>query len=266
MRTTSILSSSCCRRWTRPERTAPSSTSCRGSIRRAARSSASRNPRTRSSTTTFYGGTCGRCRSAAGSVSSIARTTRTCSSCACTRKSSITASCHRENGTAFLGGTLRRHQWFERHLERNGTLVLKFFLHLSKKEQKRRFLERLDNPDKNWKFSDADLKERDYWDEYQEAFQDMLRNTRYGLGALVGDSRRSQMGDARAGVGGDPRRIEDTGPEAPGHFGRAAADAGRRPAPVGGQRQSGEVTSWADLRNRSRKPRDGIKELGNWES
>jgi len=66
---------------------------------------------------------------------------------------------------------------FERHLERNGTLVLKFFLHLSKKEQKRRFLERLDNPDKNWKFSGADLKERDYWDKYQEAFQDMLRNT-----------------------------------------------------------------------------------------
>ena len=60
---------------------------------------------------------------------------------------------------------------FERHLERNGTLVLKFFLHLSKKEQKRRFLERLDNPDKNWKFSGADLKERDYWDKYQEAFR-----------------------------------------------------------------------------------------------
>ena len=66
---------------------------------------------------------------------------------------------------------------FERHLERNGTLVLKFFLHLSKKEQKRRFLERLDNPEKNWKFSAADLKERDYWDAYQEAFQEMLRHT-----------------------------------------------------------------------------------------
>ena len=66
---------------------------------------------------------------------------------------------------------------FERHLERNGTLILKFFLHLSKKEQKRRFLERLDNPDKNWKFSNADLKERDYWGAYQDAFEDMLRNT-----------------------------------------------------------------------------------------
>jgi PPK2 family polyphosphate:nucleotide phosphotransferase len=66
---------------------------------------------------------------------------------------------------------------FERHLERNGTLVLKFFLHLSKKEQKRRFMERLDNPEKNWKFSAADLKERDHWDDYQDAFQDMLRNT-----------------------------------------------------------------------------------------
>ena len=66
---------------------------------------------------------------------------------------------------------------FERHLDRNGTLVLKFFLHLSKKEQKRRFVERLDDPEKNWKFSTADLKERDYWDAYQDAFQEMLRHT-----------------------------------------------------------------------------------------
>ena len=66
---------------------------------------------------------------------------------------------------------------FERHLERNGTLVLKFFLHLSRKEQKRRFLERLDNPEKNWKFSAADLKERDFWEAYHDAFEDMLRHT-----------------------------------------------------------------------------------------
>jgi PPK2 family polyphosphate:nucleotide phosphotransferase len=66
---------------------------------------------------------------------------------------------------------------FERHLVRNGTLVLKFFLNISKKEQKKRFLERLDNPEKHWKFSEADLKERAFWDQYQEAFEETLTHT-----------------------------------------------------------------------------------------
>ena len=66
---------------------------------------------------------------------------------------------------------------FERHLTRNGTLILKFFLHLSKKEQKQRFMERLERKDKQWKFSLADLKERDHWDDYQRAFEDALRHT-----------------------------------------------------------------------------------------
>jgi PPK2 family polyphosphate:nucleotide phosphotransferase len=66
---------------------------------------------------------------------------------------------------------------FERHLTRNGTLILKFFLHLSKKEQKKRFLERLEHEDKNWKFSTADLKERGFWDDYQKAFEDALQHT-----------------------------------------------------------------------------------------
>jgi PPK2 family polyphosphate:nucleotide phosphotransferase len=66
---------------------------------------------------------------------------------------------------------------FERHLTRNGTLVLKFFLNVSKKEQKKRFLERLENPDKHWKFSEADLKERAFWEQYQEAFEDTLTHT-----------------------------------------------------------------------------------------
>jgi PPK2 family polyphosphate:nucleotide phosphotransferase len=66
---------------------------------------------------------------------------------------------------------------FERHLVRNGTLVLKFFLNISKKEQKKRFLERLDNPDKHWKFSTADLKERAFWSQYQEAFEDTISHT-----------------------------------------------------------------------------------------
>ena len=66
---------------------------------------------------------------------------------------------------------------FERHLTRNGTLILKFFLHLSKKEQKRRFEARLDDPDKHWKFSYADMKERAFWDDYQAAFTDVLQQT-----------------------------------------------------------------------------------------
>ena len=66
---------------------------------------------------------------------------------------------------------------FERHLVRNGTVVLKFFLHISKEEQRRRFLERLTNPEKRWKVSDADLAEREHWDAYQEAFADAFRNT-----------------------------------------------------------------------------------------
>jgi len=66
---------------------------------------------------------------------------------------------------------------YERYATRNGIAVVKFFLHLSKKEQKRRFLERLDNAEKNWKFSSADVKEREFWDAYQEAYEDMIRHT-----------------------------------------------------------------------------------------
>jgi len=66
---------------------------------------------------------------------------------------------------------------FEEHLSDNGTLVLKFFLHVSKKEQKRRFVERIDNASKNWKFSTADLGERAKWKDYHEAYEDMLSNT-----------------------------------------------------------------------------------------
>jgi len=66
---------------------------------------------------------------------------------------------------------------FERYLARNGTLIIKFFLNLSKGEQKKRFLERLDDPDKNWKFELGDVRERAHWDAYQDAYQDMIRNT-----------------------------------------------------------------------------------------
>jgi PPK2 family polyphosphate:nucleotide phosphotransferase len=66
---------------------------------------------------------------------------------------------------------------FERYLARNGVLVLKFFLYVSKKEQKRRFLERIDNPQKNWKFSANDAAEREHWDDYMAAYEDMIRHT-----------------------------------------------------------------------------------------
>jgi PPK2 family polyphosphate:nucleotide phosphotransferase len=66
---------------------------------------------------------------------------------------------------------------FERHMARNGTVIRKFFLHLSKKEQKKRFLSRLEEPEKHWKFSEADIHEREYWDDYQAAYEDMIRHT-----------------------------------------------------------------------------------------
>ena len=66
---------------------------------------------------------------------------------------------------------------FERYLTRNGVAILKFFLHVSNKEQKKRFLERIEEPEKNWKFSANDAKERQYWDDYMDAYEDMIRNT-----------------------------------------------------------------------------------------
>ncbi len=66
---------------------------------------------------------------------------------------------------------------FERYMTRNGILIRKFFLNVSRKEQKRRFLDRLDHPEKNWKFSVADIRERACWDDYMEAYQDMIRHT-----------------------------------------------------------------------------------------
>jgi PPK2 family polyphosphate:nucleotide phosphotransferase len=66
---------------------------------------------------------------------------------------------------------------FERYLHRNGILVRKFFLHVSKEEQKKRFLRRLEDPDRNWKFSSADARERGFWDQYMESYEDMIRHT-----------------------------------------------------------------------------------------
>ena len=79
-----------------------------------------------------------------------------------------------------------KHIWEERfqdirHIERyltlNGVVIRKFFLHVSKKEQKKRFLERIEEPEKHWKFSANDIKEREYWDDYMEAYEDAIQNT-----------------------------------------------------------------------------------------
>lgn len=66
---------------------------------------------------------------------------------------------------------------FEKYLNRNGTVVIKFFLNVSKEEQKKRFIERIDDADKNWKFSAADAKERGYWKEYMHAYEELIKNT-----------------------------------------------------------------------------------------
>jgi len=66
---------------------------------------------------------------------------------------------------------------FEKHLHRSGTRIIKFYLHLSKEEQRRRFLARIDEPEKNWKFSEADATERKFWDQYMKAYEDCLSAT-----------------------------------------------------------------------------------------
>lgn len=66
---------------------------------------------------------------------------------------------------------------YEKYLNRNGIVVIKFFLNVSKEEQKERFLERIDDPDKNWKFSAGDIKERGHWDDYMHAYEELIKNT-----------------------------------------------------------------------------------------
>jgi PPK2 family polyphosphate:nucleotide phosphotransferase len=66
---------------------------------------------------------------------------------------------------------------FEKYLNRNGTIVIKIFLNVSKEEQKARFIERIEDQDKNWKFSTGDVKEREYWDDYMHAYQELIKNT-----------------------------------------------------------------------------------------
>ena len=78
---------------------------------------------------------------------------------------------------AFYHNRMDRINQFEKHLEESGTIILKFFLNISKEEQKNRLLRRLNIPEKNWKFSSGDLKERNLWSKYQECYQDLLEKT-----------------------------------------------------------------------------------------
>lgn len=78
---------------------------------------------------------------------------------------------------AFWEKRFKQIRRFEKNLADNGTVILKFFLHVSKKEQKKRFLERIDDPSKNWKFSTSDIKERAFWDQYQTAYEEALSAT-----------------------------------------------------------------------------------------
>ena len=82
-----------------------------------------------------------------------------------------------DRGTQFWADRYEDINVFEKHLHRNGTRIVKFFLHLSKAEQKRRFIARLDNPDKHWKFNADDVAERQHWDEYMTAFEQAITAT-----------------------------------------------------------------------------------------
>ena len=82
-----------------------------------------------------------------------------------------------DSDKAFWHGRYRSILDLERHLHANGTRIIKFFLHLSKEEQRKRFLARIDAPDKNWKFSQADIEERKFWDKYMKAYEKCLEAT-----------------------------------------------------------------------------------------
>ena len=119
---------------------------------------------------------------------------------------------------------------FERYLDRNGVVVLKFFLHVSKAEQKRRFMERLDQPEKNWKFSASDVAERGHWSEYQDAYEEAIRQHGVEARAVVRGAGRQQVVHAPGRRGRGGRR--DRGAEAalPGRQRRTSARSSRRRA------------------------------------
>ena len=134
--------------------------------------------RARSSITISSGASPRRCPSAGASASSTARTTRKCWWCACIPEILARQRLPDELiGKDIWDERFKSIRDFERHLARNGTLVLKFFLHVSKEEQRQRFLARLDEPGKRWKFEMGDVAERKLWDKYMHAYEDAIRHT-----------------------------------------------------------------------------------------
>jgi PPK2 family polyphosphate:nucleotide phosphotransferase len=113
---------------------------------------------------------------------------------------------------------------FEKHMARNGTIVLKFFLHLSKDEQKKRFLDRIDEPDKQWKFNPGDIEERKLWDKYMSAYEDMIRSTSTSHApwyVVPADHKwftrlvvANAIKDAMAGLGLEYPKVDETAREA----------------------------------------------------
>jgi polyphosphate kinase 2 (PPK2 family) len=117
--------------------------------------------------------------SGAGSASSTARTSKRFSLPVCIRRSCAAKASRARNVTGRRSGRNRYRSIvdLETHLHRNGTRIVKYFLHLSKEEQRKRFLERIDDPEKNWKFSSTDIEERKFWKDYMKAYEKCLGET-----------------------------------------------------------------------------------------
>ena len=134
---------------------------------------------------------------------------------------------------------------FESHLADNGTVIIKFFLHVSKEEQKRRFLARIDEDDKNWKFSVQDANERAFWSDYMEAYEDALSETSIERRTVVRGAGRQQMVYA---TGGRRHHLADDGrseTHIPQDHDRQEEGASRSPplAPRGNRLGAGVVTA-----------------------
>ena len=217
-----------------PARTARSSTSCPGSTRKAVRSTPSSSPRHRISTTTSCGDNLV-CLPERGRIGIFNRSYY---------EEVLVVRVHPEllSKQQLPSQLVTKHIWkeryedinaVERYLGRNGYVIRKFFLHLSKKEQAKRFEKRLDEPDKQWKFSLGDLHERDRWKDYQDAYEDTIRHT-VDAARAVGRRAGGQEMVCAVGRGRDrhrcARRTESGLSE--GHAGQARrASKGPTPAP-----------------------------------
>ena len=134
----------------------------------------------------------------------------------------------------------------ERHLHGNGTRIIKFFLHLSKEEQRKRFLERIDEPEKNWKFSLADIEERKFWKHYMKAYEECLSATSTSECPMVCRARRRQGKCPADRVPDCPRHAEGlkmtypkTSPEAPSRNCCRSVDSSRSEMDPPEQRRPG---------------------------